>query len=97
MLSRGQTGRALSVAPVTPGVFREPVPKEKHHIAGKPVALMQGLMAPMDDGPILDPFMGSGTEGLACQAQGRPYVGIEVDATYFDIACRRLQEGLNGA
>lgn len=93
----GTEGARALRGPTAPGVFRQPVPKEKHHIAGKPVGLMEGLMAPMDDGPILDPFMGSGTVGLACQAQGRPYVGIEVDAAYFEIACRRLQDGLNGA
>lgn len=93
----GTDGPRRLAGHVAPGVFRLPIPKEKHHMAGKPVELMEGLMAPMDNGPVLDPFMGSGTVGLACQAQGRPYVGIEVDATYFEIACRRLQEGLNGA
>lgn len=91
----GTDGPRALAGPVAPGVFRAPVPNVKHHIAGKPVAVMEGLLAPMEAGAILDPFMGSGTVGLACQAVGRPYVGIEVDATYFEIACRRLQEGLN--
>ncbi|MFG1203107.1 DNA methyltransferase [Xanthobacter aminoxidans] len=93
----GTDGARPLQGPTAPGVLRLPIPRQKHHIAGKPLGLMEGLMIPMEAGPILDPFMGSGTVGLACQAQGRPYVGIEVDATYFEIACRRLQEGLNGA
>lgn len=61
---------------VAPGVFRHCVPRQKHHIAGKPVELMEGLMSVMT-GPILDPFMGSGTIGIACLKRGLPYVGIE--------------------
>lgn len=67
-----------------------PVPHIKHHIAGKPVELMKGLLRVME-GPILDPFMGSGTIGVACAGLGLEYVGIEVDQTYFEIACRRLE------
>jgi len=68
-----------------------PVPHIKHHIAGKPVELMKGLMKVME-GPILDPFMGSGTIGVACLSRGLEYVGIEVDEAYFEIGCRRLEE-----
>lgn len=75
---------------VAPGVFRMPVPHVKHHIAGKPVELMEGLMSVMD-GPILDPFMGSGTVGIAAARTGRPYIGIEVDAAYYQIALSRLR------
>lgn len=39
---------------------------------------------------ILDPFMGSGTTGVACAKLGRKFLGIEVDPDYFDIACRRI-------
>ena len=41
---------------------------------------------------ILDPFMGSGTTGVACVKTGRSFIGIELDPDYFDIACRRIQE-----
>lgn len=82
------------VGPVAAGVFRMPVPHVKHHVAGKPVGLMSGLMAVME-GPILDPFMGSATVGVACLERGVEYLGIEVDQTYFEIACRRLQEALS--
>lgn len=41
---------------------------------------------------ILDPFMGSGTTGVACVKLGRRFIGIELDPGYFDIACRRIEE-----
>lgn len=85
----GTNGRRPLKGPVAPGVFRLPVPHVKHHIAGKPVALMEGLLSVMD-GPILDPFMGSGTVGLACDRLGLSYVGIEVKPAYYEIALKRL-------
>ena len=39
---------------------------------------------------ILDPFMGSGTTGVACAQLGRRFIGIEIDRGYFDIACERI-------
>lgn len=41
---------------------------------------------------ILDPFMGSGTTGVACAKLGRKFIGIEIEPKYFDIACRRIAE-----
>jgi DNA modification methylase len=40
---------------------------------------------------ILDPFMGSGTTGVACAKLGRKFIGIEIEHKYFDIACRRIE------
>lgn len=40
---------------------------------------------------ILDPFMGSGTTGVACAKLGRKFIGIELEPKYFDIACRRIE------
>jgi DNA modification methylase len=39
---------------------------------------------------ILDPFMGSGTTGVACARLGRRFIGIEIEPKYFDIACKRI-------
>lgn len=39
---------------------------------------------------VVDPFMGSGTTGVACAQTGRPFVGIELSQHYFDIACERI-------
>jgi site-specific DNA-methyltransferase (adenine-specific) len=67
----------------------------KHeHETQKPVPLMQELcMLFSDQGEtILDPFMGSGTTGVACVKTGRRFIGIEKEPAYFDIACRRIEE-----
>lgn len=40
---------------------------------------------------ICDPFMGSGTTGVACIRTGRKFIGIEIDPTYFKVACDRIQ------
>jgi len=41
---------------------------------------------------ILDPFMGSGTTGVACMHLGRKFIGIEIEQKYFDIACERIEQ-----
>ena len=43
---------------------------------------------------ILDPYMGSGTTGVACVNLGRKFIGIEIEPKYFDIARRRISEAL---
>jgi DNA modification methylase len=63
------------------------------HPTQKPVALMQKaveLSCPVG-GVVLDPFMGSGTTGVACLQTGRRFIGIELDAAYFEIARQRLE------
>lgn len=92
----GTNGARPLAGPIAPGCFRMAVPRVKHHIAGKPVELMRGLLGVMQ-GPILDPFMGSGTVGIACLELGLEYVGIEVDPTYFEIACERVRLASGGA
>lgn len=44
---------------------------------------------------ILDPFMGSGTTGVAAVKLGRKFIGIEIEERYFDIACKRIQAALD--
>jgi DNA modification methylase len=44
---------------------------------------------------ILDPFMGSGTTGVACVNLGRRFTGIEIDERYFDTACRRMEDAVS--
>ena len=43
-------------------------------------------------GKIIDPFMGSGTTGVACAKLGRKFIGIELDEDYFNIACERIRK-----
>ena len=67
--------------------------REGTHPTEKPVSLMAELVDLFTDKgqSVLDPFMGSGTTGVACAKLGRPFVGIEIDPTYFDIALRRIE------
>jgi len=62
------------------------------HQTQKPVPLMVELTALFTDHgeTILDPFMGSGTTGVACMNLGRKFIGIEIEKKYFDIACERI-------
>jgi len=63
------------------------------HPTQKPVSLMQWCLGFLPDAQtILDPFMGSGTTGVACVKTGRKFIGIELDPDYFDIACERIRE-----
>ena len=62
------------------------------HPTQKPVKLMQWTLGQIGNpGTILDPFMGSGTTGVACANLGRSFIGIEREPSYFDIACRRIE------
>jgi site-specific DNA-methyltransferase (adenine-specific) len=67
--------------------------KNRAHPTQKPVPLMEWCLGffPNAD-TILDPFMGSGTTGVACVKLGRKFTGIELDEGYFDIACRRIKD-----
>jgi site-specific DNA-methyltransferase (adenine-specific) len=60
------------------------------HPSQKPIALMRDIVG-RTTGTILDPFMGSGTTGVACVKLGRKFIGIEIEPKYFDIACRRIE------
>jgi site-specific DNA-methyltransferase (adenine-specific) len=65
------------------------------HPTQKPVALMrwcieQAKVPP--GGVILDPYMGSGSTGVAAMQMRHPFIGIEIEPRYFDIACRRIEE-----
>lgn len=62
------------------------------HPMQKPIALMTWCLDRMDGNTILDPYMGSGTTGVAAMKRGRRFVGIEIELKYFDIACRRIQQ-----
>jgi len=67
--------------------------REGTHPTEKPITLMSELVSLFtDDGEtILDPFMGSGTTGVACARLGRRFIGIEIEEKYFSIACRRIE------
>ncbi len=65
---------------------------ERGHPTQKPIALMQWCLGFLPKAQtILDPFMGSGTTGVACVREGRRFVGCELDPGYFEIACERIE------
>ena len=61
----------------------------EEHPTQKPINLMEQIIK-WTRGTILDPFMGSGTTGVACANLGRKFIGIEIEPKYFDIACERI-------
>ncbi|MCL2710568.1 MAG: site-specific DNA-methyltransferase [Planctomycetaceae bacterium] len=62
------------------------------HPTQKPLALMEFLVRSYTNEKdiVIDPFMGSGTTGIACVKAGRTFIGIERNKKYFDIACERI-------
>lgn len=63
------------------------------HPTQKPVKLMEWCLSalPSPTQTVLDPFMGSGTTGIACHSRGLKFTGIEREQQYFDIACKRIE------
>lgn len=65
------------------------------HPSEKPLQLMKWTIEIVKaDGVILDPFMGSGTTGVAAIQMGRKFIGIEREPKYFDIACQRIEQAV---
>lgn len=63
------------------------------HPTQKPVEVMKWCLDQFPGATtILDPFMGSGTTGVACARLGRKFIGIEIEEKYFDIACKRIEQ-----
>jgi len=79
------------------GVWTVPVVNGAEVPTQKPLALIQSFVSDFTRrGEIVaDPFMGSGTVGVACVKQQRGFVGIEALPMHFDIACRRISEALS--
>lgn len=80
-----RNARQLSVS------IGETNPERIGHPTQKPLRLMEWCLSFTPIGLILDPFMGSGTTGVACMNLGRKFIGIEIDRRYFDIACERIE------
>jgi site-specific DNA-methyltransferase (adenine-specific) len=65
------------------------------HPTQKPLEVMEFVCRRAPAGIILDPFMGSGTTGVAAVKLGRKFIGIEIEPKYFDIARKRIQAALD--
>jgi DNA modification methylase len=76
------------------GMLQENMAKKetRYHPTQKPVAVMEWAIshAPESVTMVCDPFMGSGTTGVACVQLGKTFTGIERERKYFDIACERI-------
>lgn len=70
------------------------IPQEggTEHPAPFPIEVPSRVLQTTSPGLVLDPFMGSGTVGVAAAKYRRPFIGIELNPTYFDIACRRIEQ-----
>jgi site-specific DNA-methyltransferase (adenine-specific) len=85
--------RALDIMPnALPGFFQVNAPREREHITQKPLELMRALVQiTPKGGRVLDPFMGSGTTGVAAISTGREFVGVEMVEQHAKTAERRIR------
>lgn len=76
------------------GMLRQGGEERNGHPTQKPLQLMKWCVEQCTNNPqsIFDPFMGSGTTGVAAVQMGRSFIGIEREPKYFDIACRRIED-----
>ena len=75
------------------GMLRKGGEDRNGHPTQKPLAVMEWCLSHVPDSEIiLDPFMGSGTTGVAAMNMKRKFIGIEREEKYFDIACRRIED-----
>jgi len=66
------------------------------HPCQMPLEVMRNIVGVTPADTIVDPFMGSGTTGVAAVQLGRKFIGIESDQKYFDIACKRIEDAKKG-
>lgn len=67
--------------------------EERFHPTQKPLGVMEWCLTHVPDAEtVLDPFIGSGTTGVACVKAGRRFIGIDKDERYFDVACGRIRK-----
>lgn len=73
-------------------VFRYPCGRSKVHPTEKPLKLIERLvLASSNEGDVvLDPFMGSGTTGVACRKNNRDFIGVELSEQYYQLARQRI-------
>ena len=76
------------------GMLRANKEPRGDHPTQKPIGIMEWVIShlPSDVETIIDPYMGSGTTGVACMNLEKTFVGIERERKYFDIACKRIED-----
>jgi site-specific DNA-methyltransferase (adenine-specific) len=91
-------GRVFNGSPksnvIVGDTYRFGQPGKVDHPTQKPLHTIHPLLAASTllGDTVLDPFMGSGSTGVGCVQVGRSFIGIEREPSYFDIACRRIEE-----
>jgi len=80
-----------------PGFFLAGSPRDREHQTQKPLEVMRELVkiCPLG-GTVLDPFMGSGTTGVAAALEGRDFIGVEMTRHYYEVAERRITTAQQG-
>lgn len=86
-------GKAAAIRHLWVGAFRKQ--EKRFHPTQKPLRVMLWCIERLPGQSIADPFMGSGTTGVAAVRLGRQFWGVEIDPTYFEIAKRRIQDELD--
>ena len=89
--------RGLGSRPDSFRYFTENI--DAHHPCPMPLKSWQKLVerCSLPDETVLDPFMGSGTTGMACANLNRKFIGIEIEPKYFEEACRRIEKAKRSA
>ena len=85
---------ALQLGAKATAMWSTDAAEKNGHPCPKPLSWMKWAvnLAALPDHQVVDPFMGSGTTGVACSKLGRKFIGIEIEPKYFDIACRRVED-----
>lgn len=83
--------------PTFPGFYQASPPRDREHQTQKPLEVMRSLVKIVPEGGVvLDPFMGSGTTGVAAVLEGRKFIGIEMTEHYAEVARERITTAING-
>lgn len=85
-MKRHGRNRTAKTAAATVAAQAHPMPRHVRHVRW----LVEWHSEIAD--VVVDPFMGSGTTGIACAELGKKFVGIEIDESYFDLACERIEQ-----
>lgn len=98
MVAHRQGGKLLwsDTKKAVPNIYQEMPPREREHPNEKPLGMVQHFLENHTSRGhiVLDPFMGSGTTGVAAIKMGRKFIGMELNALHFDTACRRVSAAL---
>lgn len=83
---------------VVRNIYSQMPPRDRQHPNEKPVELVAHFLENHSflGDTVLDPFMGSGTTGVAAVRMGRKFIGIELDSAHFETACNRIREAQDG-